>query len=410
MPMLLDARTLYLEMFATCVVLGVAELVFYLRRPQSHGVGWWALANLGAALGTLLIGLRGYVPAIWSIAVGNAVAVAAVAAAWFGMLAYDRRRLPRWAAVLPVLALFAALAIPSPLSADLASRIVVVGLALAGFELLIAAAAVRIARRDGSIAAWICTVLMVLCALVNLARVVVVLRYGAGDDYMGRNALHSLLLFVLIPAYAGWNMSLMMMSMERTQRSLARAARTDAMTGVLNREGFREQAEARVRDALQAGRPLVMALVDLDHFKLINDRGGHAAGDAALCRFAQIAAVQLRGRDLLGRYGGDEFAMLLEDIDAAQAERIAARLCQRFSEAMRGVVDGASPTLSIGVAVLEPDLTLDTLIGFADVALYRAKAGGRNGVALVRDLQALGATVPPESPAPRRDGEALLFD
>lgn len=64
MPTLLDARTLHLEMFATCVVLGVAELVFYLRRLRSHGIGWWALANPGAALGTLLIGLRGYVPAI----------------------------------------------------------------------------------------------------------------------------------------------------------------------------------------------------------------------------------------------------------------------------------------------------------------------------------------------------------
>ncbi|WP_154654621.1 GGDEF domain-containing protein [Solimonas variicoloris] len=408
--MLLDARTLYLEMFAICVVLGVAELVFYLRRPQSHGVGWWALANLGAALGTLLIGLRGHVPAIWSIAVANTVAVAAVAVAWFGLLAYDRRPLPIRAAALPVLALFAVLAIPSPLSADLAARIVIVGCALAGFEAAAAAAAVRIARRDGSIAAWICAFLMALCTLVNLARAVVVLRYGAGDDYMGHNALHAFLLFLLVPAYAGWNMSLMMMSMERTQRSLARAARTDAMTGALNREGFREQAEIRVRAARQAGRPLVMALVDLDHFKLINDRGGHAAGDAALCRFAQIAAVQLRGRDLLGRYGGDEFAMLLEDIDAAQAERVAARLCQRFSEAMRGVIDGASPTLSIGVAVLEPDMTLDMLVALADVALYRAKAGGRNGVALVRDLQALGATVPPACPAPRRDGEALLFD
>lgn len=194
---------------------------------------------------------------------------------------------------------------------------------------------------------------------------------------MGRNALHSLLPFVLIPAYAGWSMSLMMMSMARTQRSLARAARTDAMTGgVLNREGFRERAEARVRDALQAGRSLVLALVDLDHFKLINDRGGHAAGDAALCRFAQIAAVQLRGRDLLGRHGGDRFAMLLEDIDAAQAERIAARLCQRFSEAMRGVIEGASPTLSIGVAVFEPEVALDTLVALADVVLSRAKAGG----------------------------------
>ncbi|MGH8445197.1 MAG: diguanylate cyclase [Solimonas sp.] len=410
---MLDARTLYFVMFAICVVLGVAELLFHWRRPENRGVGWWAVANLGGASGMLLIGLRDLIPPFWSIAAGNAIAVAGMAMAWFGMLAYDERPLPVRRAAVAVLAVFILLAVPSALSADLGSRIVLVGLAMGGFELAIAWASLRIARREDSVAAWICAVLMGLCALANLLRGLQVLHYGAGPDYMGHNIWHAITIFLLVPAFAGWNMSLMMMSTERVQRSLARAARTDGMTGALNREGFREQAQQRLARAQRARRPLALALVDLDHFKTINDRGGHAAGDAALRRFAQIAGVQLRARDLLGRYGGDEFAILLEDVDAGQAERIAARLCQRFSEAMRGAVQGASPTLSIGVAMLEPQMSLDTLVSLADVALYRAKAGGRNGVALVRDLQdvdaAAAATAGPGQPAPpvRED---VLFD
>jgi diguanylate cyclase (GGDEF)-like protein len=408
--MLLDARTLYFVMFAICVVLGAAELLFFVRRPEHRGVGWWAAANLAGAIGMLLVGLRGLIPPVWSIALGNTLAVAGLIAAWFGVLAYDGRPLPIRSAIIGLLALFGLLAVPSTLSESLSARIVVVGLAMSAVEGANAWASRRIARRDGSVAAAICAALMLLCAGVNAVRGVYVAAYGAGGDYMGHNGLHALTIFLLVPAFAGWNMALMMMSAERIQRALAQAARTDGLTGALNRDGFREHAQRHIARLGRARRHAALALIDLDHFKTINDRGGHAAGDRVLRAFAQIAAGQLRSSDLLGRYGGDEFVLLLEEVDADQAERIAARLCQRFAETTRGLVPGVQPTLSIGIGMLEPDMPLDTLLGLADVALYRAKAGGRNTVALVRDLQDDAALAAPAADGAPHAPQPVLFD
>ncbi|WP_169729226.1 GGDEF domain-containing protein [Solimonas soli] len=407
--MQLDARTLYFVMFLTSVVLGVAELLFFMRRREHRGVGWWAAANLLGALGMLLVGLRDVIPALCSIALGNTLAIVALLAAWFGVLAYDGRQLPlRFATGFAVL-LFTVLAVPSAVSQNLSARIIVVGLAMAVIEAANAWSVRRIARRDGSIAAAICAALMLLCASVNLVRSLYVAMAGAGTDYMGHNAIHAWAIFLLVPALAGWNMGLMMMSAERIQRALAQAARTDGLTGALNRDGFRERVHAQLTHVVRTRRQAALALIDLDHFKTINDRAGHATGDQVLLLFAQVARQQLREADLLARYGGDEFAVLFDGIDADQAELVAARLCQRFAAAAVGIVPGLRPTLSIGVAAFDPGMSLDTLVTLADIALYRAKSGGRDTVALVRDLQGIDSDEY-RTGAAKRAPAPLLFD
>ncbi|MFT4045916.1 MAG: GGDEF domain-containing protein [Solimonas sp.] len=406
----LDLRILYFVLFAMSVVLGAAELLFFLRRPQNRGVGWWAAGNLLGAAGMLLVGLHGLVPALASIAFANTLAVAALVAAWFGVLAYDQRRLPLWPAALLLLLQFAAFAIPSRLSASLAARIVVVAVVMGGLELANTWTSRRIARRDGSVAAAICATMMLACALTSFSRGIYVGLVGAEPDYMGHDAFHAWTIFLLVPAVAGWNMGLMMMSSERTQRALARAARTDGMTGTLNRDGFREQAQRQLARLARTRRHAALALIDLDHFKTINDRGGHAAGDRVLCAFAQVAAKELREGDLLGRHGGDEFAVLFEEIDADQAERITARLRQRFAEATHEIIAGIHPTLSVGVALFRPGMSLDALLSLADVALYRAKAGGRDSVALVRDPpDAQAGETPAGRGTPMRTSSQPLF-
>ncbi|MEA2458957.1 MAG: hypothetical protein QOC95_1929 [Thermoleophilaceae bacterium] len=163
---------------------------------------------------------------------------------------------------------------------------------------------------------------------------------------------------------------------ERLISTLADAARTDALTGLLNRRGFQELMELETERALRSRRPLAIIVGDLDHFKHLNDRSGHAAGDLALRRFAEIATAASRRIDAVARIGGEEFALLLPDTEQHAAYLLAERLRRAVKEPS---VDGQLPTVSFGVASFpthSPDA--EALMLAADQALYAAKALGRD--------------------------------
>jgi diguanylate cyclase (GGDEF)-like protein len=153
---------------------------------------------------------------------------------------------------------------------------------------------------------------------------------------------------------------------ERQRGELAQLSRSDPLTGALNRRGFTERFEAELSHHVRHdGRPLGLIVIDLDHFKDVNDAHGHAAGDDVLCEVASALARDLRPSDVLGRLGGDEFAVLLPEAGPGELRAAAARLEQRL---------GAVAAASIGLAALPADgLTADDLHRAADADLYRAK-------------------------------------
>jgi len=163
---------------------------------------------------------------------------------------------------------------------------------------------------------------------------------------------------------------------------LLRAANTDPLTGLLNRGAFRRQ----VKDALhqvRPDRPSTLALLDLDHFKKVNDTYGHAAGDAALLMLADLLRENLRPGDAIGRIGGEEFAILLAGLSVADASVVCERLCRILAERpVPGVKPALRITASMGIEGLSPGATIDEAFRAADTALYAAKAGGRNRIAL----------------------------
>jgi diguanylate cyclase (GGDEF)-like protein/PAS domain S-box-containing protein len=154
---------------------------------------------------------------------------------------------------------------------------------------------------------------------------------------------------------------------KRQHRALAFASRTDPLTGCLNRRGFEERAEAEIDAMRRNGRRGAMVVLDIDHFKPVNDTFGHAAGDELLCWFAQTLEQAVRPADAVGRLGGDEFAAIFPDIGGAQAQASVARIVQALAE--------RAPA-SLGLAAFPDDgATLEELTRCADARLYSSRRG-----------------------------------
>jgi diguanylate cyclase (GGDEF)-like protein len=169
----------------------------------------------------------------------------------------------------------------------------------------------------------------------------------------------------------------------RLRAELNAVASTDSLTGLLNRRAFMAAFAREQQRALRAGLPLAVVLFDLDHFKDVNDRFGHAAGDQALQRFAQILVDERRQGDLAARMGGEEFLVALFDCDEEGARKWAQRIVERLARETTG--GEVNLTASAGVAEADPAATLDEVLHDADLALYAAKAAGRDRVVAVSD-------------------------
>lgn len=169
---------------------------------------------------------------------------------------------------------------------------------------------------------------------------------------------------------------------EEAERALQALARTDSLTGLLNRRALHDEAGALIAQARRHGDPLSLLLIDADHFKAINDTRGHATGDRALCLMAAALQAALRRGDLAGRWGGEEFCVVLARTGPADAAAFDARLRAALSSRAQAEL-GFDLGFSTGLAHLLPsDATLQPLVQRADAALYAAKAAGRGQLAV----------------------------
>ncbi|WP_242659575.1 GGDEF domain-containing protein [Thermostaphylospora chromogena] len=203
--------------------------------------------------------------------------------------------------------------------------------------------------------------------------------------------LCSISIFLLVLALP----PVMLLQRSLLHAQLQAAARTDPKTGLLNVAAWQREAETEIVRARRTGENFALLLIDIDHFKQVNDRHGHLVGDQVLVEVAATLRGQLREYDLVGRFGGEEFVVLLPHTDPGEARQVAERLRRRVGRMSVPVEEGmVRVTVSTGVAfggVHGDDLL--TLLAAADLALYQAKALGRDRVCL---------------PAPRRPGPAEM--
>jgi diguanylate cyclase (GGDEF)-like protein len=175
--------------------------------------------------------------------------------------------------------------------------------------------------------------------------------------------------------------SMAALSSEQQTRALRVVASRDDLTGLLNRKAFLELAAEQLADLSITRGSGALVLADLDHFKSVNDTYGHAAGDLALQTFADACTATVRSTDLVGRYGGEEFVLLIPGASAERAEMVAEAISQRLAGAT--TVGGMEmPTVSYGISTYDgATADVERLIASADAALYAAKSLGRNRTA-----------------------------
>jgi diguanylate cyclase (GGDEF)-like protein len=164
-------------------------------------------------------------------------------------------------------------------------------------------------------------------------------------------------------------------------RQAERNALTDALTGLGNRHWMKDMFERELMRAQHSGKSLCLMMIDIDHFKTFNDRYGHISGDRVLIAVAGALREYLRPTDLVARFGGDEFAALLPDVELGQAQQTADRLRAQVATLSPPSLSTAI-TISIGVSARLPDDDVGSLVHRADAAMYDAKERGRNRVAV----------------------------
>jgi diguanylate cyclase (GGDEF)-like protein len=174
-------------------------------------------------------------------------------------------------------------------------------------------------------------------------------------------------------------------SLHLSRLELQNQAHTDFLTGLANRRHFLELAELEVTRSIRYGSPLAAFMLDIDLFKKVNDTYGHKVGDLVLKRLSGIVLEALREVDVAGRFGGEEFAILLPETDGKQAVEVAERLRQ-LVESTPVILENGLPlkfTVSIGISSFAgKETNIDTLLNLADQALYKAKNSGRNKVVM----------------------------
>lgn len=223
---------------------------------------------------------------------------------------------------------------------------------------------------------------LVYFVMMELARVVVAFVLH-GDPDVATPKLATVCVITYVTNVSLLPLAYIWMMQSRLEWSLFQQSIIDPLTGVLNRRGLEHALERELGRHRRYGYDLTMAIFDLDHFKGMNDRFGHASGDVILTGVARFMAGQLRDCDVMGRYGGEEFVMLFPHTQVQDAKPILERLCRSLAE-YGGLLPGAglSVTASFGATSVGGRRAVDIteLLSEADIALYRAKGNGRNQV------------------------------
>lgn len=374
--MSLDISTLFLVATLICALLGVM-LHYFGRQEKILALNWWGNAYL---LGAITV-------ALWTILTPVFGDVITLAMASLGFIAcgmmWNAARVfhglkPSWPGLF--LGALAWLAAVTSLPPEQDALRMTIGAAIVAAYAGLTASQLAAERRKAMHRRWPTMVVPLLHGAVLMLPIVLADLWPSPHSGFAGNVWVVLFAVELVLYAIGTVFVIFMLVSERSVSLHKTAASLDPLTGMLNRRGFSEACARMIEREAIAGRPVSALIFDIDHFKSINDRFGHPAGDEVLKLFAAIVTNSLRISDLSGRIGGEEFAALLPcPID--EAVTAADRVREAFQNCGIEVDDApVATTVSIGVAGGPAGVELEVLLAAADTALYQAKRGGRNRV------------------------------
>jgi diguanylate cyclase (GGDEF)-like protein len=380
--MSLDTTTLYFVATMVAAMLG-AMLLFFGKQENIPALKWWGTAYLLGAASIALWTLAGsMLGAMISLAL-NALGFVACGMVWNAARVFHGRKPSLPGLLLGAVAWVAAVMTLQP---EASAIRLTIGAGIVAMYAALTAAELWSERRKTMQKRWPAIAVPVLHGFVLMLPILLGGLLHPHDNTFASSIWVTVFAIELVLYAVGTVFVIFMLVSERTVTAHKTAASMDPLTGLFNRRGFAEATSRVIEREANAGRPVTVMIFDLDHFKSINDRFGHPAGDEILKLFATVVINTLRITDLSGRIGGEEFAALLPcplEEGVIAAERV------RETFAASGIVSEEGPvdtSVSIGVAGGPAGTELEVLLAAADSALYQAKRNGRNRVEAAEEL------------------------
>jgi diguanylate cyclase (GGDEF)-like protein len=400
----LDIPTLFI--ISTCVtaVLGLFLLFAWIQDRSIRALAWWGAAYLVGGLAAALWGMHDTISRALTVDMVYALLFVACGIIWTGARLFHQRSVRPFGMFGG--AILWLIICQSPIVHESDSYRVMLGSLMIGGYTLGTAFELWRERGEHLFSRWPAIFVLGAHGIVFLLPIPLNLMLPSERSLALAGGWLPILALETLLFAIGTAFIILVMAKERSEHVHRTAASTDPLTGIANRRGFLDEAERLIRKQAWKKQPVTVLMFDLDHFKAVNDRFGHAIGDEALRLFARTAIVTLRATDVVGRLGGEEFAAILPgdlSVTATAAERVRAAFETAGVEIV-GARVGA--TVSIGAASAnELPCDLLALLARADEALYRAKQAGRNVVEFDRNT---APVAPPLAPTHhRKDDEPV---
>lgn len=363
---------------------GLLGLAYRVQNKEDTIIHVFLLSRLFELAAWILIGLRGAIPDVFSILLGNSFLMIGNSLQSGAFLAIKDRftRFVKTAHITATVASIVILSVASCLYPIQSIRIAVLSLLVV--LLWVYPIYVLCTKNSSSILQKFIAFVYAVGTLPHLYKAYLGFQLGAATDLMS-GEIHNVISFawMYLTMLVG-NMGLILMAKEKSDSGMIKAATFDELTNLLNRRTFLLKAEESILVFAKKKKPISFFLIDIDDFKKINDFHGHYVGDMVLKDFADSIKDQLRRNDLFGRVGGEEFTILLPETNEKAAFEVAERLRKTIEQSC--VCAMVRYTVSIGVATIVPDetTTVDALYKLSDKAMYRAKRNGKNRIERAR--------------------------
>jgi diguanylate cyclase (GGDEF)-like protein len=391
---MLDIRTLVVMLVFSSLLMAIT-LTVGIKTGRPAGFSTWNTGLGLLALGWVLVAFRGVLPDFITIALADGIMITGLTMELAAIIEFGGGTVRRLLLFVPGLLVFVLLL---PLTGNYAHTTLLMTVALVLLFAAIAVAALRLGPQAGPGRSIMASVCVVSAVMVTVRAAEIALTPERYPDVYAGSFIQELTFFAMLASTIVVPVGFLLLHHERDESELQRLATVDALTGLFNRRAFVDMAVREIARAQRQKSPFAVLMIDLDLFKLVNDDFGHQAGDRVLAGFAAMALNSVRTEDLVGRYGGEEFCILLPGATMQTATAIAERLRSAVSQCPLGDLPRVT-TVSIGVAACNGGTTasLDSAIRHADDALYRAKNSGRNRVVGVDDAAAAQAGDPGRS-------------